>query len=301
MDYVFNKDKDVKICNDINIITYDPVNNAEDKQYMKDNKTFIYNFFVAAYKGDFKGCASRSDLVKKTYILKVALYNKDIVAISIYNNFLNGIKCVGIGATRETENLHKIGILGVRKILKRDFNIPDDGYWIEASGKIEEICEETNAVPVPSKFADTIVPLKKHIIIDEWHYKTEFGNDSFIKKMFGIKDEETKQKIYEYYKERQDFLNELINNEPINETFKYKRFKTSEEKYKTIVDYFIMLVNEEQLYEFTPYMLKQFKNALSELKKIVLNKDSNNLRNIRITYSEGCKLLKHITKTTIIF
>lgn len=112
--------------------------------------------------------------------------------------------------------------------------------------------------------------------------------------------EETKQMIYEYYKERQDFLNELINNEPINETFKYKRFKTSEEKYKAIVDYFIMLVNEEQLYEFTPYMFKQFKIALSELKKIVLNKDSNNLRNIRITYSEGCKLLKHITKTSII-
>lgn len=116
----------------------------------------------------------------------------------------------------------------------------------------------------------------------------------------GVNDEETKQMIYDYYKKRQDFLNELINNEPINETFKYKRFKTSEEKYKAIVDYFIMLVNEEQLYEFTPYMFKQFKIALSELKKIVLNKDSNNLRNIRITYSEGCKLLKHITKTSII-
>ena len=85
------------------------------------------------------------------------------------------------------------------------------------------------------KFADIIVPMKKHIIRDEWHYKTDFGNDFFIKKMFGIKDEETKQMIYEYYKERQDFLNELINNEPINETFKYKRFKTSEEKYKAIV------------------------------------------------------------------
>lgn len=124
--------------------------------------------------------------------------------------------------------------------------------------------------------------------------------EDFEKMVAGIKDEETKQMIYEYYKERQDFLNELINNEPINETFKYKRFKTSEEKYKTIVDYFIMLVNEEQLYEFTPYMFKQFKIALSELKKIVLNKDSNNLRNIRITYSEGCKLLKYITKTSII-
>ena len=106
--------------------------------------------------------------------------------------------------------------------------------------------------------------------------------------------------IHNYYKEREKFLNELINNEPISESFKYTRFKTSEEKYKAIVDYFIMLVNEEHLYEFTPYMLKQFKNALLELKKIVINKKSNNLRNIRISYSEGCKLLKYITKTNII-
>lgn len=218
--------------------------------------------------------------------------------MSIYNNFLGGIKCVGIGATRETSVLHKIGILGVRKILKQDFNIPDNGYWIEASGKIEEICEETNAIPIPSEFADIIVPTKKYIIIDEWHYKAEFGNDLFIKKMFGIKDNETKQMIHEYYKKRLDFLKKLINNEPVNET--YKRFKTNEEKYKTIVDYFIMLITEEHLYEFTPYMLTQFKNALLELKKIVLNKNTNNLRNIQITYSEGCKLFKHISKMSII-
>ena len=105
--------------------------------------------------------------------------------------------------------------------------------------------------------------------------------------------------IHNYYKERESFLNELINNEPISESFKYTRFKTSEEKYKAIVDYFIMLVNEEHLYEFTPYMLEQFKNALFELKKIVIDKDSSNLRNVRISYSEGCKSLKHITKTNI--
>ena len=118
--------------------------------------------------------------------------------------------------------------------------------------------------------------------------------------MFGVKDAQTKEMIYNYYKERQDFLDELINNEPINERFNYRRFKTSEEKYKAIVDYFIMLVNEEHLYEFTPYMIKCFKNALSELREIVLEKKSDNLRNIRITYSEGCRLLKHITKVNII-
>ena len=57
--------------------------------------------------------------------------------------------------------------------------------------------------------------------------------------MFGAKDEKTKQMIHDYYKERLDFLNELINNEPISESFNYTRFKTSEEKYKAIVDYFI--------------------------------------------------------------
>lgn len=300
MEYIFNEEKDKNIYNDIHITIYDPVNNVHDKQYIKDNKTFIYEFFLSAYKGDFKGCASRSDLVKKTYILKIATYNEDVVAMSIYNDFLGGIKCVGIGATRETETLHKIGIIAVRKILKQDFRIPDDGYWIEASGKIEEICEETNAVPILSEFADIIIPMKRHIIVDEWHYKAEFGNDSFIKKMFGVKDAQTKEMIYNYYKERQDFLDELINNEPINERFNYRRFKTSEEKYKAIVDYFIMLVNEEHLYEFTPYMIKCFKNALSELKEIVLEKKSDNLRNIRITYSEGCRLLKYITKVNII-
>jgi len=300
MDFIFNEIKDKDLTNNIDIIIYDPINNSEDKQYIKNNKTFIYNFFLETYRGDFKGCTSRSDLVKKTYILKVTLYNNDIVAMSIYNNYMGGIKCVGIGATRKTEYLHKIGILGVRKILKQDFNIPDDGYWIEASGKIEEICNETNAISVPAKFADIIIPMKKHKIIDEYHYQALFGNDLHIKKMFGVKDKKTSQMIHNYYKEREKFLNELINNEPISESFKYTRFKTSEEKYKAIVDYFIMLVNEEHLYEFTPYMLKQFKNALLELKKIVINKKSNNLRNIRISYSEGCKLLKYITKTNII-
>ena len=42
-------------------------------------------------------------------------------------------------------------------------------------------------------------------------------------------------------------------------------------------------------------MLNQFKNALLELKKIVIDKNSSNLRNVRISYSEGCKLLKNIT------
>lgn len=41
MDYIFNKDKDIEIYNDINIITYDPINNTDNKQYIKDNKTFI--------------------------------------------------------------------------------------------------------------------------------------------------------------------------------------------------------------------------------------------------------------------
>lgn len=167
MEYIFNEEKDKNIYNDIHITIYDPVNNAHDKRYIKDNKTFIYEFFLSAYKGDFKGCASRSDLVKKTYILKIATYNEDVVAMSIYNDFLGGIKCVGIGATRETETLHKIGIIAVRKILKQDFGITDDGYWIEASGKIEEICEETNAVPIPSEFADIIIPMKRHIIVDD--------------------------------------------------------------------------------------------------------------------------------------
>lgn len=99
-----------------------------------------------------------------------------------------------------------------------------------------------------------------------------FGDDLHIKKMIGVKDEKTKQMIHDYYKERLDFLNELINNEPISESFNYTRFKTSEEKYKAIVEYFIMLVNEEHLYEFTPYMLNQFKNALLELKKIFIDK-----------------------------
>ena len=117
--------------------------------------------------------------------------------------------------------------------------------------------------------------------------------------MFGVKDERTKQMIHDYYKERLDFLNELINNEPISESFNYTRFKTSEEKYKAIVDYFIMLVNKEHLYEFTPYMIKQFENALLELKKIVIDKKSSNLRNVRISYSQGCKSLKNITKTSI--
>ena len=124
----------------------------------------------------------------------------------------------------------------------------------------------------------------------------------WLKKAIHLKNaaELLKQMIHDYYKERHDFLNELINNEPISESSNYTRFKTSEEKYKAIVDYFIMLVNEEHLYEFTPYMLEQFKNALLELKKIVINKNSSDLRNVRISYSEGCKSLKYITKTSII-
>lgn len=107
--------------------------------------------------------------------------------MSIYNNFLGGIKCVGIGATRETDFLHKVGIIAIQKILKQDFNIPDDGYWIEASGKIEEICEETNTIPIPAIFVDNIIPSKSHIIIDEYHYQTNFGNDSYIKKCLELK------------------------------------------------------------------------------------------------------------------
>ena len=124
----------------------------------------------------------------------------------------------------------------------------------------------------------------------------------WLKKAIHLKNatELLKQMIHDYYKERHDFLNELINNEPISESSNYTRFKTSEEKYKAIVDYFIMLVNEEHLYEFTPYMLKQFKDALLELKKIVINKNSSDLRNVRISYSEGCKSLKYITQTSII-
>lgn len=114
--------------------------------------------------------------------------------------------------------------------------------------------------------------------------------------MFGVKDQNTKDRIQSYYNEREEHLRNLINNKPIriDESHIYPRFRTNEEKYKIIIAFFVMLIQEEELYEFTPFMYKEFKNALTQLKQIILNKKSDDFYNIRYIYSEGCKLIKII-------
>lgn len=303
LEYIFDKITDEKISKKIIINVYNTKSDNDDNLYLRSHKTRIFNFLKIAYNGDFKGCESRTDLVKKTFILKEAIYENEIVAISVYNDYIGGAKCVGIGASRESEFLHKIGIIAVRKILKEDFNIPSDGYWIEASGKIEEICEETKAIPIPSVFVDTIITKIPHEIIDEWHYMAKIGKDFYQKKMFGVKDPATKARIAEYYKERQEFYKDLLENKPfiIEESFVYNRFSSEEEKWKTIVDYFIVLVNEEQLYEFTPYLIKQYKLALQNVKNIIDKGKSENLRNLKICYKDGRKAFKKISELMIIY
>lgn len=280
------------------IKSYRPQTDADDKEYFRAHLQEVWDILQEAYRGDFKGCASRTDFKKKCSELKIAEYNDRIVAVSVYNNYSGGNKCVGIGATRETEELHEIGKYAVVRIIKDDYEIPENWYWIEASGRIESICNDSKAIPVPYVIASQLI--KKELVeVDEFHYRVEIGGVKFTKKMFGVRDKETFTKIKDYYVVRKNRVEKEESNPVIKESWmvnEYKTYNSKEELVKGILDYYIYLYQDELLRELPIGMMKKFDEYIEKMREIVkTQKKHPNFRNFQICLQDAVKCRKHMT------
>lgn len=283
----------------VTIASYKPLENAEDKEFFRTNLQAVWDLLQEAYRGEFKGCASRSDFKKKCSELKIATYNGETVAVSVYNNYAGGNKCVGLGATRKTDELHEIGRQAIIRIIGDDFNMPEKWYWIEASGKIEKICDDSKAIPIPAELVPQIVVKREFTIVDKYHYRMVLGSGIKVKKkMFGVKDRETFEILKKYYTDRNEHLEWILSDPTAFEgkTYEFKNFHTQEELVKSALDYFIILYVEEELRELPPGMMAKFDEYIEKMRVIVkTQKKHPNARNFLICLQDAVKCRKRMT------
>ena len=72
----------------LTIKSYKPQSDADDKEYFRAHLQEVWDILQEAYRGDFKGCASRTDFKKKCSELKIAR-NRQICSSAYYQRRLS--------------------------------------------------------------------------------------------------------------------------------------------------------------------------------------------------------------------
>lgn len=184
------------ISKDILLVSY-YMDNDSDKRFISERVNEIYNILYSSYKekGGIQGLNKAKDIIKKSNIIRLALYDNTIVSVATYSDYLGGNKLMFCGAI--DGELHRQGVIGLRSIVQNDSEQPQNWNWIEASGRVEDIFNEYKAYNVPSKYAKII--LKKPVtVVDEYHYSRPIGVNkiNFVKTIFGIKNKEILNTIF---------------------------------------------------------------------------------------------------------
>lgn len=203
--------------NDITIIEY--LKDSEEwNKTILPNIDRIWEFLQIGYNGNFKGCDKPKKLKTNASLIKIAYNCDDWVALSVYNSYMGGNKCVGICRTR-VNGLEELGRQGVEMIIRQDINNYDKFFWCECSDKIEEYYRNNKGINIPSAYAQTFLPKAIITIIDEFHYSRPLGEDrkEATKTIFGFNTPETFNKIYSEMKEYIDDCITRIKNGRITE------------------------------------------------------------------------------------
>lgn len=281
------------------------MSNEDDKSYIKNHINEIWELLQKGYEkiGGFKGFQSTKDLLKKSPFLKIGYINNNIVAIAVYNSYLGGNKCVGLTCVKDER--HNTSLKLLEMVLEYDIINWQQWVWIEASGKVEEMCRKLNAFNVPSDYAIIYLKNIPYKTQDEYHYLRKIAGKEELKTIFGFKDKE----IFEMLKndlnnQIEDFINKISSQKINEQTSKqqqiYQRYIQKKgicQEYKDIIDYFIYLHEDELINELPKESINILEKTIFLLEKMLKNNEDLTIdkKIIEMTINEGKKLLKQIT------
>lgn len=284
----------------LSIIDYD-MDNEDDSNYVKQNKDKIWDILNHGYEklGGFKGFQTIHDMIKKCPFYKIGYCDGDIVAVTVYNGYLGGSKCVG--ATCIKDDRHNDAVHLLKLIFKHNITDFKRWIWIEASGKIEEICKEMGSFNVPSDYADIYLPSANIVKVDEYHYQRKIVGNLETKTIFGFKD----KAAYEIIKDEQNeslanFLNSIgvtdINENLSDRDKRLQRYYGMQPAYyrdKCIIDHFVYLKDDELINEFTMESFSVLKKSLNNLSSFLKDKtmSEKDIKLISWTIEEGERVL----------
>ncbi len=244
------------------------------KDFIATNKKFIWNFLNDGYKSagydGFYGCYDERSLSRNTCQVTFVEDNNKIVAVSVYTDYQEGKKCVGISKTTDPK-LSRAGSEGVKKIIRRDIGLYSDFYWCECSGAIEHLYEKYHGIKIPVEYAPMILGKKQISFIegDDYHYTREINGEQETKIIFGFNSKDTYnlviEKYREYVKESTKWIDEHQDLLESDDSELSKQIK----KAKGVVKIFVGMRIEDGVYEFPDDCLSLLKDNIDFLENVI--------------------------------
>ena len=301
--------KEIKSINyngvNLSIQSYD-MNNTEDKSFIMANKDKIWNLLQQGYEslGGFKGFGSRKDMMRKSSMFHIGFQDGEIITVSVYNDYLDGNKCVGATCIKDGKHENAVKLLNL--IIEYNIQNWNEWVWVEASGKIEELFKEHGGFNVPSKYTKIYLRTIPFELIDEYHYSRAIGGNKEIKTIFGFKDEETfdflKKEITDKVK---SFLNRNKTEESLTESEReieqiWNRFNITQnemEKNRDVINYFVYLKDDELMNEFPKECFDILKKSITYIQNALQNTkfDIRKEKQYRLTIEEGLRVVNTST------
>jgi hypothetical protein len=279
--------------------------NPEDKQFISSHKNEIWDILQKGYEklGGFKGFEYKSDMMKKSPIVRLGFCDGEIVTVTVYNDYLTGNKCVG--ATCVKDDRHDLAAKLLELIFEYNIKHWNEWVWIEASGKIEEMCKKLNGFNVPTKFALLYLNNVSIEEIDTYHYTRTIGGMPQTKTIFGFNS----RYVYEFIKkEAETIISSKLPNEDKNDINEdtiernniYRKFLNERSKvyyHRSIVNYFIYLKYDELINEYPKESINILKKSIDFLKNALKNGNTEEYtdRQIQNTIEDGEKIIKTST------
>lgn len=293
--------------NNLCILSFN-MNNAEDKSFIVANKDIIWNILQEGYShlGGFKGFGSRTDMIKKASMFHIGFQDNEIITVSVYNDYLDGNKCVGAACVRDEK--HNNAVMLLEMIIEYGINNWNEWIWVEASGKIEQIFKKKGGFNVPTKYAKIFIRNIPFDDVDDYHYSRVIGGNKEIKTIFGFKDNDTFEFLRkEITDDVNTFLNGVKNEKEITKEQKeieriwneFSKNQSQIEKNRDIVNYFVYLKDDELMNEFPKECIEKLKKSILYIQNSLKRGkyDIRKEKQYRLTVEEGLRVIR--TSTTL--
>lgn len=177
-----------------------------DKVFIESNQDRIWELLSMSYEKVLG--ITKQVIARITFSLSYVESEGEIIACSLYENRLGGLKATYLGCD-QTEK----GKAALYAILRRDANDEGDvGYWVEASGEIEHIMAKYNANPIPNIYAEYL--LNKQVVLDNdgIHYTRRIGIYQDVCRMiFGFPNKKFYYQVVNEHENYAEFKNVMNN------------------------------------------------------------------------------------------
>lgn len=273
-----------------------------DKEFINEKLDIIWNILQSAYDsmGGFKGVAHKSEFFKKINAVKLGFYNGQIVAVDVFNDYLGGLKSVGLAAVKN-EN-HDVGVELVNMMIRENIHNINDYIWAEVSGRVETMYRQNGGLNIKSQYAPLYNGQQVNIeVVDEYHYSRLIQGTPIVKTIFGIKDASVIDRMMDKdAKAVREFISE---NESgfVNEGYRfhdYYRMKPRWENAKLVIDGLYDLYENYFYYEFPEDLYRALYKYFSIIEEDLDCEGvipENMIKKMKICVNRAIELMKHVT------